>query len=63
MEPSFHLGSKPRLTAHKFKVDLAFGEEDDNNTVYDAVAKPLIDLALRVRNYGILLLEILIGIT
>ena len=49
LEPSFHLGTKPRITPHTFKVDFAFGAEDDNDTVYKAVATPLLELALRVR--------------
>eukprot|EP00092_Neocalanus_flemingeri_P034043 GFUD01037022.1.p1 GENE.GFUD01037022.1~~GFUD01037022.1.p1 ORF type:complete len:627 (+),score=181.38 GFUD01037022.1:64-1944(+) len=51
---SFHIGDggklpgdMPRLTPNKFSVDLAFGEEDDNNVVYKAVAQPLIDLAIQ----------------
>ena len=48
LEPGFHLGNKPRVTDHNFKVDCAFGADDSNDTVYDAVAKPCIDLALKV---------------
>ena len=36
--------------SHQFKVDYAFNTEDSNDTVYDAVARPCIDLALRVRD-------------
>ena len=54
LEPGFHLGKKPRVTQHQFKVDCAFAADDTNDTVYDAVAKPCIDLALKVS-----LLEIL----
>jgi hypothetical protein len=52
LQPSLHLGNKPHLTAHRFKVDFAFGSEDDNNTVCSAVASPLVDLALRVSSRG-----------
>ena len=38
-----------RVTSHQFKVDYAFSADDSNDTVYDAVARPCIDLALRVR--------------
>ena len=48
LEPGFHLGKKPRVTEHQFKVDCAFAADDTNDTVYDAVAKPCIDLALKV---------------
>ena len=41
-------GDKPRITANKFLVDLAFGEEDDNDVVYEAVAQPLLDLTFQV---------------
>eukprot|EP00090_Calanus_glacialis_P042485 TRINITY_DN7534_c0_g1_i1.p1 TRINITY_DN7534_c0_g1~~TRINITY_DN7534_c0_g1_i1.p1 ORF type:complete len:615 (-),score=149.64 TRINITY_DN7534_c0_g1_i1:167-2011(-) len=58
VEPSFrrsvHIGDggqipgdMPRITPNKFTVDMAFGEEDDNNVVYEAVAQPLIDLSLQ----------------
>jgi len=40
-------GDKPRITASKFLVDLAFGEEDDNDVVYEAVAQPLLDLTFQ----------------
>jgi len=50
LEPGFHLGKKPRVTSHQFKVDYAFNTDDSNDTVYDAVARPCIDLALRVRD-------------
>ena len=39
-----------RVTSHQFKVDYAFNTDDSNDTVYDAVARPCIDLALRVRD-------------
>ena len=59
VEPSFRgsvhigdggqiLGNMPGITPNKFTVDMAFGEEDDNNVVYEAVAQPLIDLSLQV---------------
>ena len=62
VEPSFrrsvHIGDggqipgdMPRITPNKFTVDMAFGEEDDNNVVYEAVAQPLIDLSLQVRHF------------
>ena len=62
VEPSFrrsvHIGDggqipgdMPRITPNKFTVDMAFGEEDDNNVVYEAVAQPLIDLSLQVRYF------------
>lgn len=54
LEPGFHLGKKPRVTEHQFKVDCAFAADDSNDTVYDAVAKPCIDLALKVRHLKIL---------
>jgi len=47
LEPGFNLGKKPRVTSHQFKVDYAFSADDSNDTVYDAVARPCIDLALR----------------
>ena len=59
VEPSFrrsiHIGDggqipgdMPRLTSNKFSVDMAFGEKDDNNVVYEAVAQPLLDLTFQV---------------
>ena len=62
VEPSFrrsvHIGDggqipgdMPRITPTKFTVDMAFGEEDDNNVVYEAVAQPLIDLSLQVKYF------------
>ena len=54
LEPGFHLGKKPRVTEHQFKVDCAFAADDSNDTVYDAVAKPCIDLALKVDKLKIL---------
>ena len=39
--------------SHQFKVDYAFNTDDSNDTVYDAVARPCIDLALRVRDPSI----------
>jgi len=40
-------GDKPRITTNKFNVDMAFGEEDDNKVVYQAVAEPLLDLSFK----------------
>ena len=43
-------GDMPRVTANKFTVDMAFGEDDDNKVIYNATTKPLIDLAFQVSN-------------
>jgi len=47
LEPGFHLGKKARVSEHQFKVDCAFAADDSNDMVYDAVAKPCKDLALK----------------
>jgi len=40
-------GDQPRITPNNFTVDMAFGEQDDNNIVYESIAEPLIDLAFQ----------------
>ena len=60
VEPSFrrsiHIGDggqipgdMPHLTSNKFSVDMAFGEEDDNNVIFETLAQPLLDLTFQVK--------------
>jgi len=47
LESSFDFRSKAKVSNSKFGVDMAFGTEDGNETIYEAVAAPLVDLALQ----------------
>ena len=47
MDPSLSLQKQPRLKANSYQVDFAFGQQDDNQTVYESIMHPLIDQALK----------------
>jgi hypothetical protein len=43
--PKVNLNGEPSLDVHKSKFDFVFGPEDQNDTVYEAVGRPLMDRA------------------
>jgi kinesin family protein 2/24 len=47
MEPKLNVAQQPILETQAFKVDYAFGPQDQNDEVYLQIGRPLVDLGLQ----------------